>query len=295
MKKYSEGAKFKGWLDKGEAAQELSEKTGIKLSSADALRCALDRGVPFVVNVPSGTPDCQGRHIMERGLWELMTKGARGESRRRQIESEINPGVSLWDIGGAWVERRGVQRQLRPLHGSDFPRGGPDYYSSVIPSECTLGFRREVVEHLAETLNKELAEEKPTPSAPKAERVQADWKDLTITFLSDNRVQMKIGDRMLSSCTCEELQDAGFWDRHAQRPTKAWDALLLLAEGNGTRSTSFEDRRHVEIRMSEMRKKLRAYLTSEGIEISDSDPLPYDKHTRTYTATFTIGVGTNFK
>jgi len=158
-------AKFKDWRDQHEAALELSEKTGIELSSADALRCALDRGVPFVVNVPSGTPDCQGRHIMERGLWELMTEGARGESGRRQIESEINPGVSLWDIGGAWVERRGVQRQLRPLHGSDFPRGGPDYYSSVIPSECTLGFRRQVVEDLAETLIKELAEEKPTPDA----------------------------------------------------------------------------------------------------------------------------------
>ena len=47
--------------------------------------------------------------------------------------------------------------------------------------------------------------------------------------------------------------------------------------------------------MSEIRKNLRACLTSEDIEISDSDPLPYDKHTRTYTATFTIGVGTNFK
>ncbi len=290
----SDGWKFKRWLDKDEAAQELSEKTGTKLSSADALRCALDRGVPFVVYVPSGTPDCQGRHIMERGLWELMTEGARGEPGRQQVEHEINQNVPVVGIDGAWVERDRVQRQLRPPSPSDF-MWELDFHYSAIPDACTLGLRREDVEDLAETLNKELAEEKPTPSAPKAERVQADWKDLTITFLSDNRVQMKIGDRMLSSCNCEELQDAGFWDRHAQRPTKAWDALRLLAEGNGTRSTSFEDRRHVEIRMSEMRKKLRAYLTSEGIEISDSDPLPYDKHTRTYTATFTIGVGTNFK
>ncbi len=291
----SDGWKFKRWLDKDEAAQELSEKTGTKLSSADALHCALDRGVPFVVYVPSGTPDCQGRHIMERGLWELMTEGARGEPGRQQVEHEINQNVPVVGIDGAWVERDRVQRQLRPPSPSDFVLEALDFHYSAIPDACTLGLRREDVEDLAETLNKELAEEKPTPSAPKAERVQADWKDLTITFLSDNRVQMKIGDRMLSSCNCEELQDAGFWDRHAQRPTKAWDALRLLAEGNGTRSTSFEDRRHVEIRMSEMRKKLRAYLTSEGIEISDSDPLPYDKHTRTYTATFTIGVGTNFK
>ena len=274
---------FKGWLDKDEAAQELSEKTGIKLSSADALRCALDRGVRFVVYVPAGTKD-RLRRPMESGLWELMIEGEFGEPGRFQIEYEINSDVRAEGIDGAWVERDGVQRQLRPTYSSNF-------LPSAIPVGCTLGLRRQDVEDLAETLNKE----KPTPSVPKSERVQADWKDLTITFLSDNRVQMKIGDRMFSSCTCEELQDAGFWDRHAQRPTKAWDALRLLAEGNGTRSTSFEDRRHVEIRMSEMRKKLRAYLTSEGIEISDSDPLPYDKHTRTYTATFTIGVGTNFK
>ena len=163
MNMYSEGAKFKSWWDKYEAAQELSEKTGTKLSSANALRCALDRGVRFVVYVPTGTKDRQSRP-MEPGLWKLMTEGARGEPGRRQIESEINPGVSLWDIGGAWVERRGVQRQLRPLHGSDFPLGGPDYYSSAIPSECTLGLRRQDAEDLAETLIKE----QPTPSAPKS-------------------------------------------------------------------------------------------------------------------------------
>ena len=217
MKKYSEGAKFfKDWRDKHEAALELSEKTGIELSSADALRCALDRGVPFVVNVPSGTKDRQSRP-MERGLWKLMTEGALGEPGRLQVEHEINPPLWVESIDGAWVERDGVQRQLPPQR----------LFPSAIPEGCTLGFRREVVEDLAETLIKELAEEKPTPSAPKAERVQADWKDLTITFLSDHRVQMKIGDRMWSPCTCEELQDAGFWDRHAQRPTKAWDALCL--------------------------------------------------------------------
>ena len=180
----SEGAKFKNWLDKDEAAQELSEKTGTKLGSADALRCALDRGVRFVVYVPSGTKDRQSRP-MERGLWELMTEGAVGEPGIRQVEFEIKPTLSFESFDGAWVERDGVQRQLPP----------PQLFPSAIPEGCTLGLRREVVEDLAEKLIKELAEEKPTPSA---ERVPADWKDLTITFLSDHRVQMKIGDRMLS-------------------------------------------------------------------------------------------------
>ena len=146
------GREVQNWRDKDEAAQELSEKTGTKLSSADALRCALDRGVRFVVYVPSGTKDRQSRP-MERRLWELMTEGAVGEPGRLQVEHEINPIVSVQCIDGACVERDGVLRQ--------FPQ---QPFPSAIPEGCTLGLRREDVEDLAETLNKE----KPTPSAPKS-------------------------------------------------------------------------------------------------------------------------------
>ena len=153
MKKYSEAAKFKGWLDKNEAALELSEKTGTKLSSANALHGALERGVRFVVYIPTGTTDWQNRPI-EPGLWELMTEGAVGEPGRLQVEHEINPNVSVQRIDGACVERDGVQRQL--------PQ---QLFPSAIPEGCTLGLRREVVEDLAETLNKELAAEKPSKAA----------------------------------------------------------------------------------------------------------------------------------
>ena len=152
MKKYSEGAKFKRWWDQDEAAQELSEKTGTKLTPADILRCALDeRGVRFVLDVPAGTKDRQSRP-MEPGLWELMTEGAFGEPGRRQVEFDINPDVSVEGFDGAWVERAGVRRQLPPPGYLRWPEG------------CTLGLRRQDVEDLAETLNKE----KPTPSAPKS-------------------------------------------------------------------------------------------------------------------------------
>ena len=77
-------AQFKSWLDKAEAAQELSEKTGTKLCSADALRCALDRGVRFVVYVPTGTKDLQSRP-MDPGLWELMLKGTALSGAHRRL------------------------------------------------------------------------------------------------------------------------------------------------------------------------------------------------------------------
>ena len=50
-------------------------------------------------------------------------------------------------------KKNGVQRQ--------FPQ---QLFPSAIPKGCTLGLRREVVEDLAETLNKE----KSTPSPPKS-------------------------------------------------------------------------------------------------------------------------------
>ena len=72
----------------------------------------------------------------------------------REIEHEINPSVSVTDISGAWVGRPGdEQRQLRPM-------GWPHRSYGALPNGCTLGLRRQVVEDLAETLNKELAKEK---------------------------------------------------------------------------------------------------------------------------------------
>ncbi len=92
---------------------------------------------------------------MEHGLWELMIAGKVGQPGRQQIEYEINPNVSLEGMTGAWVGRPGAsgveQRQLRP-------HGYPSSYSAI-PDGCTFGLRREDVE--------DLAEEKPTPSAPK--------------------------------------------------------------------------------------------------------------------------------
>ena len=280
---------FTAWYPLDEAAGVMSRHTGVNIHRHDLLGAALTTRLPLVVCVPSGTKDSEGQPIDE-GLWDLLVEGSRGQPAQQQLAHEISPDIP--NVDGMWVEKDGQYRQLRPA-------GYPDTSHGVTPDECVLGVLETVLddffEKLKDKLPPRLSKESPTPPAPKSESVSAEWTDVTITVLSDHRVQMKIGDRMLSSCTCEELEDAGFWNRHAKRPTKAWDALLRLAEGNGTVATSFEDRRRVEIRMSEIRKKLRAYLTSEGIEISDSDPLPYDKHTRTYTATFTIGVGTNFK
>jgi hypothetical protein len=146
-------ADFKSWWDKHEAAYQISKRTGTAFDSTNLLEIALDRGVRFVVNVPTGTKDVQGR-AMPGGLWELMIGGKFGKPGRQEIEHEINPNVSVEGIRGAWVGRPGdEQRQLRPM-------GWPNRSYGALPEGCALGLRRQVVEDLAETLNKQLAKEK---------------------------------------------------------------------------------------------------------------------------------------
>ena len=183
-------AQFKSWWNKYEAAYQISKRTRISFILADLLRIALDRGVQFVVDVPTGTQDSQGRP-MESGLWDLITGGKDGEPGRRQVEYEMNAfarlsNVNLDGITGAWVSREGDRRQLRP-------EGYPYSCISPIPNRCTVGLRRQVAEDLAETLSK-LAEEEASSNTP-IRAIRAEWKDLAITFLSDHRVQMKIGGR----------------------------------------------------------------------------------------------------
>ena len=154
---------LKDWYDIYEASDELSQKIP-KLRNRhpseerDVLRYALDGHLPLVLNLPTGTEDREGRP-MEGGLWDLLIEGERGKPGRQQVEHKHNPRVSLSGITGAWVERDGVQRQLRP-------EGYPNRSYSAFSQGCVLGVRRKDLADLAEKLKKELAEKMPTPSAP---------------------------------------------------------------------------------------------------------------------------------
>ena len=155
---------LKDWYDIYEASDELSQKIP-KLrrrmhpsEERDVLRYALDGHLPLVLNLPTGTNDRQGLEL-EGGLWDLLIEGERGKPGRQEVEHKHDPRVSLKGITGAWVERDGVQRQLRP-------QGWPNSSYGAFHEGCILGVRRKDLADLAEQLKKELAEKMPTPSAP---------------------------------------------------------------------------------------------------------------------------------
>ena len=75
---------------------------------------------------------------------------------------------------------------------------------------------------------------------------EAEWRDVTITFLSEHKMQMKVGKAMLAPQTCEELQNVRFWNKRAKKEAKSWEALRSLAEGG--RDDSYRVQRAQEYR-----------------------------------------------
>ena len=268
--------KLREWLTISEAAQYLSSVIGERPESAqgiggsEVLRLALDRHLKLSVNLPTGTkgwfhPD--GADVttrptsMERidGLWDLLMEGA----GKQQVEHDHHfrahlPFISVEGITGAWVERAGVRRQLEPMRGST---GMWTKSPSALSEGSVLGVRVEVLDALAAKMRKPPALGEST------------WKDVTIEFTSDERVQVTVKDRTYS----KNFSEMGFEDGRTKLPNRAWAALRALAESGGVAKVADDvNRDTAEKRMQEIRKRLREHFESERIELSsESDPLPY--------------------
>jgi hypothetical protein len=112
------------------------------------------------------------------------------------------------------------------------------------------------------------------------------WEDVDITFLSEERVQIRIG-KDFQTCNYAEL---GFKDSRSGKPNRAWALLMALAKSRGDPQYTEQTEKSfpkVERRFQEIRKALRAYF---GL---DNDPLPYSRGTG-YAPRFRIGCAESF-
>jgi len=97
---------------------------------------------------------------------------------------------------------------------------------------------------------------------------EARWEDLEICFLSDERVQIKIG----GITETRNFAEMGFADGRNGIPIKAWETLRNLAEGRGTLNSARGTDTHwasVEKRVQEIRQRLRQLYPAKG------EPLPF--------------------
>jgi hypothetical protein len=96
---------------------------------------------------------------------------------------------------------------------------------------------------------------------------EARWEDLEICFLSDERVQIKIGGRTET----RNFAEMGFADGRNGIPNKAWETLRILAEKRGTLNNArgTDNWANVEKRVQEIRQRLRQLHPAKG------EPLPF--------------------
>src|ERR1035437_2588353 len=119
-----------------------------------------------------------------------------------------------------------------------------------------------------------------------SDRRAANWEDVQIIFLSDERVQI----RNVSQTETRNYAELGFADGRSKKPNQAWVTLRTMAQEDGLIRDGSKIGRawpKVEKRMQEIRKALRDHF-----DIS-ADPLPFVSGAG-YQACFRIGCGPSF-
>jgi len=117
-------------------------------------------------------------------------------------------------------------------------------------------------------------------------RSAAKWEGIDITFTSEERVQVRIGQE-LATYNYSEL---GFEDSRSGKPNRAWALLMDLAESRGAlnrKDSTEKNWPQVEKRIQEVRKILR-----ERFGLNDN-PLSYVRDVG-YCARFKIRRGESF-
>ena len=114
----------------------------------------------------------------------------------------------------------------------------------------------------------------------------ATWETIEISFLSDERVQIRNG----AKSETRNYAEFGFADGRSKKANQAWETLRVLATEGGTIRDGARMSRtwpKVEKRMQEIRKVLRKHF-----RIS-TDPIPFVEGTG-YQARFKIGCSPSF-
>lgn len=130
----------------------------------------------------------------------------------------------------------------------------------------------------------------PTPQSELSQQPNAEaevgWEQIEITFLSDERVQI----RSWKSTETRNYAEFGFQDGRSKNPTRAWETLRRLAELGGIIRDGTQGRQpwpKVEKRVQEIRKVFREHFSVS------SDPLPFVEGTG-YQARFKIVCGPSY-
>ena len=117
--------------------------------------------------------------------------------------------------------------------------------------------------------------------------VKGGWENIAMTFISDERVQVKDGTQLQTF----NYTEMGFEDRRSGKPNQAWGVLRALAQASGVLpvcARNSKDFLEMAKRIERMRQTLKKHF-----QIT-SDPLPWDA-VKGYCCRFKIGCARSFK
>jgi hypothetical protein len=124
------------------------------------------------------------------------------------------------------------------------------------------------------------------PVKPSGADAPTTWDKIQIHFLSDERVEVRIGTKIET----RNYAELGFEDRRNEKPNQAWETFRALAERRGVikePTKAHEAWPQTEKRIQEIRRTLRKHF---GIP---SDPIPFVEKVG-YQARFKIGCRRSF-
>ncbi len=187
----------------------------------------------------------------------------------------------------------------RELDGLASSAGLTDIDRHTIELELSVDLRTATEEAISEVVQPAAASPKSrpakeaTPARPEIVTNEHDnratrWKDVEITFLSDERVQIRNGNQTET----QNYAEWGFADRRTGKPNQAWVTLRAMAELNGiirdgARAGAAWPK--VEKRIQEIRKVLRKHF---GIA---ADPIPFIEGTGYQSRLKKIGCSPSFR
>ena len=117
--------------------------------------------------------------------------------------------------------------------------------------------------------------------------VKGVWENIAMTFISDERVQVKDGTQLQTF----NYTEMGFEDRRSGKPNQAWGVLRAVAQASGVLpvcARNSKDFLEMAKRIERMRQTLKKHF-----QIT-SDPLPWDA-VKGYCCRFKIGCARSFK
>lgn len=214
----------------------------------------------------------------ESGNAEMLSEARLDELRQR-----------ITTLAGAAIAALKVQAEMDARRAGDLPESAlPNRYRYVLlqseildvanaelrvlaaesglsmpeQTHATLASRNAVAPGVAQSANM-------TNELDGAHRRSERWEDIEVSFLSDERVQIRIGNQTET----RNYSEIGFENRKNGAPVLAWETLRELAKAGGVIRIASDSRRwaKLEKRIQEIRAKFKGQF---GLA---DDPIPFTK------------------